>query len=282
MQHPRPSGTRGSMSHSKQNLQKYYSKKWSLRASVVDATEVVATMQAIQNTSPIATVAVGRAMVASVLMAANLKDGHEVSVYFKGDGPLRAVFAESNYEGRVRGFTPVPNLQMAYEGGDIPIGQAIGHGNLTVTRSNPLFDKNYQGTVKIQTGEIGDDVAYWLHQSFQIPSVVSIGVQVDSQSVVKGAGGIIIELLPGAGEETIKKLESLVQGVQSISKHFNNGNGILGVVDEYLKPFDVELLESDHHVHYGCRCTKERLINSLILFEEEELEEEEEQKSFDL
>ena len=92
-------------------IHKYLAQDMSFRAAAVVATEVVREMQSIQNTFPLATMAVGRSMVAASLMASQLKDGQQISLYFRGDGPLEMFFAEANHEGQVRGYTSNPQLE---------------------------------------------------------------------------------------------------------------------------------------------------------------------------
>ncbi|RYZ66231.1 MAG: Hsp33 family molecular chaperone HslO, partial [Proteobacteria bacterium] len=240
-QEPKPSSNQSSDQQSDQQsntqsprVHKFLTEDLTVRISVVNATKVVDEMRSIQNSYPLATVAVGRSMVAALLMASHLKDGQELSLYFQGNGPLGRVFAEANFEGQVRGYCNHPQFQAPIEGEQITIGAAIGIGILTVTHHLPGNDEPHRGTVIIRTGEVGDDIAFYLHQSHQIPSVVSLGVHLNPYGLVDGAGGILIELMPGHSDETISLIEENVKKARSVSTMITEGAQPLDIVREFL------------------------------------------------
>lgn len=249
-------------------IEKLISKELSFRAAVVVASDVVREMQSIQNTYPLATMAVGRSMIAAALMASNLKTHQLVSLYFRGNGPMEMFFAEADHEGNVRGYTPQPQLQ----GPDLRVGPAIGQGLLTVVHSHPQQKAPQRGTVAIQTGEVGDDVAFYLFQSHQIKSLLSLGVMVNSYGMVQSAAGILIELLPGYADTTVQTLEKNFKEASSISEMVAEGAGVPEIVATYLKGLPVHQLEHPHSLTYRCRCSKERLGNALALLGHLEVE----------
>lgn len=249
-------------------IQKMISNELSFRAAVVVGTDVVREMQSIQNTYPLATMAVGRSMMAASLMASNLKADQLVSIYFRGNGPLEMFFAEADHEGHVRGYTTQPHLQST----DLRVGPAIGQGLLTVVHSHPQQKAPQRGTVSIQTGEVGDDVAFYLFQSHQVKSLLSLGVMVNSYGVVQGAGGVLIELLPGHAEETVTKLEKNFKDAGSISEMIAGGGGVPEIIATYLKDLPVHEMAHPHELTYHCRCSKERLGNALALLGHMEVE----------
>lgn len=253
-------------------VHKFLTQDLTVRIAVVNATKVVDEMRSIQNSYPLATVAVGRSMVAALLMASHLKNGQELSLYFQGNGPLGRVFAEANYEGQVRGYCNHPNFQAPIEGEQITIGAAIGIGLLTVTHHLPGQDEPHRGTVIIRTGEIGDDVAFYLHQSHQIPSVVALGVHLNPYGLVDSAGGILIELMPGHSEETVAKIEAGVKTAQTISKRFLEGATPLDIVRDYIGDTPVMELDHPYPTVYHCRCSKERVLRSVMLLGIQEIE----------
>lgn len=256
----------------KVRIHRYVAQDLSFRAAVVNATSVVREMQALQATFPVATMAVGRSMVAAALMASHLKSGHQVSLYFRGDGPLEMFFAEANFEGEVRGYCPHPQLEIHPKLGALNLGIAIGNGTLTVVRSLPNQKQPQRGTVEIQTGEVGDDVAFYLFQSHQTRSIVSLGVKINAFGYVESAGGIIIELMPGAPEELIKTLETNFSGTGSLSENLAEGATVEQIRDLYLKGFSLQELEHPYALEYRCRCSKERLANALTLLGHLEVE----------
>jgi molecular chaperone Hsp33 len=266
-------GFKGAMSDDrKSRVHKYVAQDLSFRAAVANATLVVREMQGIQATYPVATMAVGRSMVAAALMAAQLKSGHQVSLYFRGDGPMEMFFAEAEFEGGVRGYCPHPQLQIHPKLGAVNLGLGIGNGLLTVVRTLPNQKHPQRGTVEIQTGEVGDDVAYYLFQSHQTRSVVSLGVKINAFGYVEAAGGIIIELMPGAPEGLIATLEKNFSAAPSLSETLAEGAGVEAIRDLYLKGFPTQELEHPYNLDYKCRCSKERLANALTLLGHLEVE----------
>jgi molecular chaperone Hsp33 len=244
-----------------------------LRATVVNATVAVQEMQKIQNTYPIATMMVGRSMVASALMASHLKAGEMVSLYFKGDGPIQMVFGEGTYEGHVRGYTPNPQIELPLINNQLDISGAIGKGTLSVVRTNSANPTPYRGTVEIQTGEVGDDVAYYLLQSQQARAVVSLGVKVNAYGKVMSAGGVLIELLPEASASVEIIIANRVLEAPSLSESIEKGLSPRELVDLYLDGFKLEELPHDHAISYTCRCSTNRLKRSLNLLPVADLDE---------
>ena len=253
-------------------VHKFLTEDLTVRATAVVATRVVDEMRSIQNSYPMATVAVGRSMVGALLMASHLKQGQELSLYFQGNGPLGRVFAEANYEGQVRGFCINPQYNEPIEGEKILIGPAIGIGLLTVTHHLPIGGTPHRGTVIIRTGEIGDDIAFYLEQSHQIPSVVALGVHVSPYGVVDAAGGVLIELMPGHTEETVAKIEKRVQEVQSISNRILQGATAADLIKDYLADFKLMELDHPYPIEYHCRCSFERAKRSIMLLGLEDID----------
>lgn len=258
-------------------VHKYLTKDLTVRASAVVATDVVEEMRSIQASFPIPTVAVGRAMVASLLMASHLKNGQELSIYIQGSGPLSSVFAQSTFEGKVRGVSSHPQLEvpaeLAVAGETIKIAKSIGIGLLTVTHHLPMTGTPHRGTVELATSEIGDDVAYYLHQSHQIPSVVALGVHLDSSGKCTAAGGVLIELMPGHSEETALKIEARVKQAKSISTRILEGATATDLLRDFLQDFELVPMEHDYAVEYKCRCSQARVKRSVGLLGLKELDE---------
>jgi molecular chaperone Hsp33 len=257
---------------SSSQISKYIDNERGVRAAVVNATEAVKKMQTIQQTYPIATMMVGRSMVAAALMAAQLKEDELVSLYFHGNGPIETVFAEATYEGDVRGYTPNPQIDLELKNGRLDLSTAIGKGTLNVVRSHAKSSTPYRGTVEIQTGEIGDDVAYYLSQSHQVKSVVSLGVKVNSYGLVQSAGGVIIELLPGADPLIENLIADRVNEASSLSVAIEQGASNRELLNMYLSGFAMSELEHPYVLTYACRCTIGRLMRSLELLPLQDLD----------
>jgi molecular chaperone Hsp33 len=255
-----------------QRVHKFLTEDLTVRASVVVATQAVDEMRSIQNSYPIATVAVGRSMVAALLMASHLKQGQELSLYFQGNGPLGRVFAEANYEGHVRGYCNNSQYTAPVEGDQIQVGPAIGIGLLTVTHHLPNSDIPHRGTVIIRTGEIGDDIAFYLHQSHQIASIVALGVHVNAYGLVDAAGGVLIELMPGHADETIAKIEARTKNAPAISKRILEGASPEEILKDYLGDFNLMELDHPYNIAYQCRCSHERVLRSIMLLGIDEID----------
>jgi molecular chaperone Hsp33 len=256
---------------SEERVHKFLTEDLTVRAAGVVATRVIEEMRMLTHAYPIATVALGRTAVGALLMASHLKQGQELSLYFQGNGPLRTIFAEATYEGNVRGYTPNPQLQLQTDG-EIKTGPAIGIGLMTVTHHLPTGDLPHRGTVIIRSGEIGDDIAFYLEQSHQIPSIVSLGVHVDQYGKVLAAGGVLIELMPGHTEETVEKLERRTKSAESISKRILEGATSEDLVKDFLQDFKLIELEHDYPIKYTCRCTLERVKRSVALLGLDEID----------
>lgn len=258
---------------SRQKIHKFIAKDLSFRAAVAIGTDVVREMQSIQNTFPIATMAVGRSMIAAALMASQLKgEDQQVSLYFRGDGPLEMFFAEATFGGHVRGYTSKPQLEMPIsEDGGI-VAPAIGKGILSVVHSRPQQKSPQKGTVSLQTGEVGDDVAFYLLQSQQVRSLVSLGVKVNAYGLVQGAGGVQIELMPGCSDEVIAQLEENIKKVKSLSDRVAEGLSARELLESFVLGLEVVELDHPHELTYQCRCSRERLAQALILLGETDVE----------
>ncbi len=159
-----------------ERVQRFVSNDFTLRIAAVNATAVVQQMQSLQQSQALATMGVGRAMVGALLMASQLKEGQEVGLLFKGNGPIASVYAEATFDGNVRGYCPSPSYIPPQPEDLLNLGKAIGQGTLSVARHQPFQRQPHHGTVGLVSGEIGDDLAHYLHQSHQIRSVVSLGV----------------------------------------------------------------------------------------------------------
>ena len=239
-----------------------------VRASGVVATKLITDMQGTLDTGPLATVALGRSVVGCVLMAAHLKEGHSVGVYFRGNGPLGTLFAEASYSGAARAYTTNPKCELPLTtDGRLNVSGGIGHGLLEVVRGTAQGNQNlnHTGTVIIKTGEVGDDIAFYLEQSQQIPSVVALGVSVNEYGIVQSAGGVLVELMPGAGEDIIAKIEDNTRQVKTITGLIHDGAGPDQLVQAFLGGFSLQRLEHEGSLRYECRCSLERVERSLVL-----------------
>lgn len=255
-------------------VHRFVSNDLTVRAAAVDATHVVREMQALQNTRPLATIGVGRAMVGALLMSSQLKDGQEVGLLFKGNGPLQSLYAEASFEGHVRGYCPNPEY-MAYQEEDVlNLGKAMGFGQLTVARHQPFQRQPFNGTVEMNSGEVGEDLAHYLHQSHQIRSIVSLGVFLDKNGIVRAAGGVLVEVMPGVEDEIASLLLKNSENVnEPLSKRILSGTTASQLVVPYLQGIPFTEIPHEYEVRYSCPCTVDRVKRALSTLGEVELQE---------
>lgn len=245
-------------------VHRFVSNDFTIRVAAVDATAVVAEMQGILKSYPLATIGVGRAMVGALLMASQLKDKQEVGILLKGNGPLGSLYAQASYEGQVRGYCPNPQYQAPTEEDTLNLRKAIGFGQLTVSRQQPFQRQPFYGTVEMASGEVGDDIAHYLHQSHQIRSLVNLGVYLDRNGQVKAAGGILLEVMPGVEEDLVEKIEENALKVKgNISEAILNGKSLSELVAPYLEGIPYTQIPHDHNVEYFCPCTQDRVKRAL-------------------
>ena len=211
----------------------------------------------IHHTSPVATAALGRALAACSMMGNVLKDnGASVTMQIKGDGPLGTILTVSDSEGNVRGYVQNPAVDLALrEDGKLDVGTAVGHsGTLTVIKDLNMREP-YVGTVDLLGGEIAEDVAAYYVESEQVPSACGLGVLIDRDRSVLTAGGYLIQLLPGAGEDVITKVEGGIYAAPSVTN----------LLKENPDP-------AVHPIEYRCYCSRERTERALLSLGSKELE----------
>ena len=219
----------------------------------------------IHHTSPVATAALGRALAACSMMGNALKDnGASVTMQIKGDGPLGTILAVSDAEGNVRGYVQDASVELPLRAdGKLDVGSAVGHGGtLTVIKDLGLKEP-YVGTVDLLGGEIAEDLAAYFVESEQIPSACGLGVLT--------AGGYLIQLLPGAGEDTIAKVEGGIYAAPSVTNQLRDDPDPANLLRTVLSDFDLEILET-MPIEYRCYCSRERTERALLSLGSKELE----------
>lgn len=244
-----------------------------VQASAVSTKYLTERARQIHKTLPVGTAALGRLLAAASMMGNALKDnGASVSLQIKGGGPLGTLLAVSDNQGNVRGTVDEPAVDLPLrEDGKLNVGAAVGAGGtLTVIRDLNMKDP-YVGSVALLSGEIADDLASYFVESEQIPSAVGLGVLVDRDQSVKAAGGYLIQLLPGAGEDVIGRVESGVLAAGSVTSILEGNDDPEAMLRTLLPDFQVEILEKVP-VEYRCTCSRERMERALISLGPEELE----------
>ena len=227
----------------------------------------------IHTTLPVATAALGRTLAAASMMGNALKDREgSVTIQIKGGGPLGTVLAVSDHLGNVRGYVQQPHVDIPLrQDGKLDVGAAVGcEGTLTVIKDLGMKEP-YIGSVELIGGEIAEDLAAYFVESEQIPTACALGVLVDRDQSVKAAGGYIIQLLPGAGEDVITKVEGGVMAAGAVTGLLEKADDPETMLRTVLSDFDVEILETSP-IAYKCYCSRERVARALISLGREELQ----------
>lgn len=243
-----------------------------IRAFAVRSTEMTAKARELHYTYPVVTAALGRLLSAGAMMGSMMKgDKDRLTIQMNGDGPIGQLTVTVDSHGNVKGFPANPAVDIPLKKpGKLDVGAAVGHGIMTVSMDLGL-DEPYNGQVEIQTGEIGDDLAYYFTVSEQTPSAVGLGVMIDTDSSVKEAGGFILQLMPGASEETISALEEKVASAEPVTTMMEKGMTPEDILSYYLDGLDLKILEKQP-VRFHCDCSKEKVASALATISKKDLE----------
>lgn len=244
-----------------------------VRAFAIRSTGLTAEARELHHTFPVVTAALGRLLSAGAMMGSMMKgENDKLTLMMKGDGPIGQMTVTADSHGNVKGFPadPAVDIPLKYAG-KLDVGGAVGKGFLTVIMDLGLKEP-YNGQVEIQTGEIGDDLAYYFTVSEQTPSVVGLGVMVDTDSSVKHAGGFILQVMPDAAEETIAALEEKVASAEPVTTMMDNGMMPEDILEYYLGDLGLRITEKQP-VRYYCGCSKEKVAGALATISTDDLNE---------
>lgn len=222
---------------------------------------------------PTAAAALGRTITGTALLGASLKGPEKLMVEIVGDGPLGRVVAEANAAGDLRGYVQHPHVHLPLNAvGKLDVAQAVGKGNFYVTKDLELKEP-YRGMVPLISGEIAEDFAYYLNTSEQTPSACVLGVLVDEDNSIRAAGGILIQLMPGAkdDDELVDKIEAGLRELPALSRAIDAGHHPLDLLFQALDGLDAKLV-GERPLAFRCSCSKERFNRGLIALGVEELE----------
>ena len=236
-----------------------------VKAAAVSTRNLTEQARQIHKTLPVATAALGRALAAASMMGNAMKeDAASVTLQFKGGGPLGTVLAVSDHEGNVRGYVDNPAVELPLRpDGKLDVGGAVGHdGTLTIIRDLRMKEP-YTGSVGLLSGEIAEDVAAYFAESEQIPTVCALGVLVERDQSVLAAGGTLIQLLPGAPEDVISRVERGVYALGPVTAALRDNPDPAALLQKALPEFQLEILERSP-VAYRCDCSRRRMEAALI------------------
>jgi molecular chaperone Hsp33 len=233
-------------------------------------TATVEKARSVHDTYPTVSAALGRVISGALLLSSVMKEGQKVVLQVAGDGPLREVVAESDSLCRVRAYVKRPHVHLPLRDGKLDVGKAIGKGFLNVIKDLGLKEP-YRGTVELQSGEIAEDLAYYLNVSEQIPAAVSLGVYVDTDNSVKASGGFMIQTFPDASEDTITRLENRLKNLRPVSAMILDGMGPKEMMEEAIGA-PVRIIDKKNVV-YSCPCGKDRALDAIAALGRKDIEE---------
>lgn len=245
----------------------------SLMASAIDSTDIVYTAQKLHGLSKTSCAALGRLLTGASLMGAMLKiDGASLTLKVNGGGPLGSLVAISDSRGNVRGYVDHPECELPLKpSGKIDVGGGVGsNGRLAVMRDTGSGDP-YIGQVELLSGEIAEDITQYYAQSEQTPTVCALGVLVNKETgEAMLSGGLLIQVLPGADDSAVAKLEENVGKLESVTTMLAKGIALEDMCRKALSGFEMEILDQ-FQVHYACNCSKQRFSRALLTLGPEEI-----------
>ena len=244
-----------------------------IMASSIDASDIVFTAKKLHNLSRSATAALGRLLCATSMMGNMLKQPDAfINLRVLGDGEMGAVVAVGDSRGNVRGYVENPECPTEYyNSGKINVAKAVGkNGTLSVMRDYGTGDP-YIGQVELCSGEIAEDITNYFATSEQIPTVCALGVLINKEDgEVLLAGGLLIQLLPGAYDEAVDRLEENVKNLEPVTTMLAKGMSILDICKAALQGFEVEVLD-ENPVNYVCSCSREKLERYFMTMSDEDI-----------
>lgn len=234
----------------------------SARVLVINSRDMINAMFASHKTAPTATAALGRTVTAASMIGTMLPEPTDtLTITFDGDGDAGKIIAVSDYYGNVKGYIDNPLADPPRKpNGKLDVGAAVGEGSLTFLRY--IKGEIQTGLCEIVTGEIAEDIATYFAKSEQIPTLLSLGVLVDTDYTCRAAGGVLIQLLPFPEEETVDRLERNAAAITNISRLFDEGLTNEQILDIALEGVPYDLFDT-LEVEYRCDCSRERMLKKI-------------------
>jgi len=247
-------------------------KRGTINFFIASTTGLVEEARKIHNTSPTATAALGRVLTAACIIGMTLKNEKDtLTLKIKGNGPIGSIVSVANSSGEVKGYVDNPLVDVPRRSdGKLDVGRLVGkNGQIAVIKDLGLKEP-FIGYSNLVSGEIAEDLANYFYYSEQQPTAISLGVLVDTDTSVRAAGGLMIQLLPDVSDEDIEKIENILKNIKPMSTLIDEGLTPEEILKEIFGEFEVEILNRTF-VQYKCNCSVEKVESILISLGNEEL-----------
>lgn len=242
------------------------------RAFVLDSTETIRAAQKKHDSMASSTVALGRAFIANQLLAANEKGNTKITLKILGEGATGAIISVANNKGQVKGYIQNPDLDYKKTAtGEVIVGPLVGQGQFLVITDYGIGHP-YHSMTPLISGEIGEDLAYYLTESQQTPSAVGLNVLLDEADKVQVAGGFMVQALPDASEEEISRFEKRIQAMPAISSLLASDSHIEALLSAIYGEESYKIL-SEERLSFHCDCSEERFLDALASLPTSDIEE---------
>ncbi len=244
-----------------------------IRAFAATSRNTVETARVTHNTSPVATAALGRLLTAAQMMGSDMKNESDLlTIRINCDGPIGGLLVTADNQGHVRGYVNNPGVMLPPNAkGKLDVGGALDLGVLSVIRDTGLKEP-YVGQTILVTGEIAEDLTYYYATSEQIPSTVALGVLMNKDNTVRQAGGFLIQLMPGASDEIIDKLEERIGKIDSITSMLDKNMSPEDILEFILGDFQI-IINDRIDSSFSCNCSRERVARALLSIGRKDLDE---------
>ena len=241
-----------------------------IRGAILHGTRMVNEMRANHGLGILETLVLGHAYMAGALMCANLKGDERIGLKIDCSGPIKGLFVEANAFGEVRGYLKNVPIPMEKPLEDFNLSPFFGAGFLSVTKTFRDATQPFTGQVELKYGSLAKDLAYYYLTSEQTPTVFNLSVKFDPEGNATGAGGLMLQVMPGAHDADMDHLEIMVSDLPSIGTAFAQGKEPAQLVAKRFKGLKPQFL-GDHRIEFMCHCNHDRVENMLGLLPKADL-----------
>jgi molecular chaperone Hsp33 len=241
-----------------------------VRGVILNGTRMVNEMRSNHELGLLETVVLGRAYLAAALISADLSGNDRISIKVECSGPIKGFNVEANALNEIRGYLKNTSIQVDEPLNDFNLSKFFGAGFLTVTKNLEDSKNPFSGSVILKYGNIAQDMAYYYATSEQIPTSFNLSVHFDREGNVIGAGGMLIQAMPGADDKVMSSLEKIVNNFPVIGSALSVGKTPVNLVEEEFRDYS-PVFVSNTRIEFFCRCKKEHMLQYLSALPKDEM-----------